>query len=451
MTCRVEDDVTYKQDYNTENRISAIHKMDGDCATGTALESWVFGYDGDGVRVSTAHFTGTTADSLTTYYFGGAYEVTGDIIRKYYSFAGQTVAVRTWDVELETWDLSYFLTDHLGSIVAVTDASGTLTSQQRYLPFGQARTDVTSPNSPDSYTDLSYTGQRALDEGMGGLMDYKARMYSSSLMRFIQPDTIIPDSADPQAWNRYSYVFNRPVNHNDPSGHDPVPCDPADGECLEYLVDELREDFDITLSQQSGKFSNDQIASIYVGVTDLANAMGGADAFKRNLGGVTVNAIVPTPMPDGSPAGGRGEAHDVDLNYQDGFDAWTVVHELAHSWDDNFDHGLSKGLRTFTLGLDANGVPDQCDAKQRLPGCNNAGYIYAGIPPAGAGKNFTLSEDFAESVTAYVYPERAEKKVSQYQGDPDYGGLYYDDYYEDNTRSVYIYAVIQATAKYWRK
>ncbi|MEW6403834.1 MAG: LamG-like jellyroll fold domain-containing protein, partial [Chloroflexota bacterium] len=214
MTCRVEDGVTYKQDYNTENRISAIHKMDGDCATGTILESWVFAYDGDGVRVNTAHFTGTTADSLTAYYFGGAYEVSGDIIRKYYSFAGQTIAVREYEASTPgTSTLSYFLTDHLGSIVAVTDASGTLTSQQRYLPFGEVRTDVGTIGQ----TDYGYTGQR--DLGDMRLMDYKARFYSSSLMRFIQPDTIIPSFDNPQSWNRYAYVYGNPLRFNDPTGH----------------------------------------------------------------------------------------------------------------------------------------------------------------------------------------------------------------------------------------
>jgi len=66
--------------------------------------------------------------------------------------------------------LHYMRTDHLGSVVAITDSTGTLTSQQRYLPFGQVRTDVPSPNVPS--TDFTYTGQRSLDSGMGGLMDY---------------------------------------------------------------------------------------------------------------------------------------------------------------------------------------------------------------------------------------------------------------------------------------
>ena len=85
--------------------------MDGDCATGTVDESWAYAYDGDGVRVSTLHDDGS--QTLTRYYFGGAYEVTGSNVRKYYSFAGQTVAMRTWDPVLEEWNLTYFLTDHL--------------------------------------------------------------------------------------------------------------------------------------------------------------------------------------------------------------------------------------------------------------------------------------------------------------------------------------------------
>ncbi|GAB1471724.1 hypothetical protein MASR2M66_26020 [Chloroflexota bacterium] len=53
-------------------------------------------------------------------------------------------------------------------------------------------------------------------------MDYKARFYSPYLNHFIQPDTIIPGLFDSQAWNRYSYVYNRPINFNDPTGHCPI-------------------------------------------------------------------------------------------------------------------------------------------------------------------------------------------------------------------------------------
>jgi hypothetical protein len=50
-------------------------------------------------------------------------------------------------------------------------------------------------------------------------MDYNARFYSPTLGRFTQPDSIIPNPARSQNWNRYSYVLNNPINANDPTGH----------------------------------------------------------------------------------------------------------------------------------------------------------------------------------------------------------------------------------------
>jgi RHS repeat-associated protein len=213
MICRIEGGVTYSQAYNAENRISSIAKRSGDCTTGTILESWSFAYDGDGVRVLTAHFTGTsgTPDSTTSYYMGGQYEVKDSAVKKYYSIAGMMVAVN------DGTGLQYLLTDHLGSTVAVTNSSGTLTSQQRYLPFGETRA---IPNSPILGTDFTYTSQRKLDDGMGGIMDYKARFYSPYLNRFLQPDTVTPtDTQGTMAWNRYAYVSNNPIRYSDPTGH----------------------------------------------------------------------------------------------------------------------------------------------------------------------------------------------------------------------------------------
>ncbi len=153
---------------------------------------------------------------MTRYYFGGAYETRSDgTTLKYYSIAGQTVAQRTIDTSHPApGTLTYFLTDHLGSILTVLDASGTVLSEQRYLPFGEIRTDV----GTIAQTDFGFTGQRDLGSDLG-LMDYKARFYSAYLNRFLQPDTLIPSPANPQSWNRYSYVGNSPVNFSDPSGH----------------------------------------------------------------------------------------------------------------------------------------------------------------------------------------------------------------------------------------
>jgi RHS repeat-associated protein len=236
MTCRIENGEWFIHEYNTETCTELVEVIaspassaspvedpacswrGGDCTSpGNYAAKWDFAYDGDGVRVATlttpCENGSPQSPVLTAYYFGGMYEVTGRDVRKYYSFGGQTVAIH------DGTGLQYFLSDHLGSIVAVTDENGTLISQQRYLPFGAVRAEIPSPQSP--ITDLGYTGQRDLDGT--GLMDYKFRFYSPTFGRFISPDNIIPDTTNPQTFNRYSYVNNRPINFNDPTGHDSIP------------------------------------------------------------------------------------------------------------------------------------------------------------------------------------------------------------------------------------
>ncbi len=45
------------------------------------------------------------------------------------------------------------------------------------------------------------------------------RYYASTMGRFMKPDNMITNAANPQSWNLYSYVNVNPVNFNDPGGH----------------------------------------------------------------------------------------------------------------------------------------------------------------------------------------------------------------------------------------
>jgi hypothetical protein len=54
-------------------------------------------------------------------------------------------------------------------------------------------------------------------------------MYDPLIGRFLSADPTIPDVANPQALNRYSYVYNRPTVLIDPSGYAPEWPDPNGG------------------------------------------------------------------------------------------------------------------------------------------------------------------------------------------------------------------------------
>jgi len=98
-----------------------------------------------------------------------------------------------------------FLTDALGSTVALTDSTGTLQTQYMFDPFGN-----TSASGTATTNSFAYTG-RELDAA--GLYFYRARYYSPSLGRFISEDPLEGNDA-----NRYGYVGNNPINGRDPLG-----------------------------------------------------------------------------------------------------------------------------------------------------------------------------------------------------------------------------------------
>ena len=108
-------------------------------------------------------------------------------------YAGSGTTARSW-----------LHADERGSIVALSDDSGAMTSLNRYDEYGK-------PQSGNAGR-FQYTGQAWLPEV--GLYDYKARVYSPTLGRFLQTDPIGPAGGI----NLYAYVGNDPVNGTDPLG-----------------------------------------------------------------------------------------------------------------------------------------------------------------------------------------------------------------------------------------
>ena len=61
-----------------------------------------------------------------------------------------------------------------------------------------------------------------------------ARYYVPYLNRFISADTIVPDPANPQSFNRYSYALNNAINRIDPTGH--IDCPTIEEGCAPALT-----------------------------------------------------------------------------------------------------------------------------------------------------------------------------------------------------------------------
>lgn len=88
---------------------------------------------------------------------------------------------------------------------------------------------------------------------------------------------------------------------------------------------------------------------------------------------------------------------------------WTIVHELAHAWDAANDWLISDIMRKEThSGFFCKWLHVKFRERKLF-------WYHVGSPPApcGVDKNFNAKEDFAESMTAYLFPEEAHQRASK--------------------------------------
>ena len=118
---------------------------------------------------------------------------------------------------------AYYHTDLLGSVRAVTDATGNLTTATRrdYDAFGVEHAQPQHPQAPLSGERQRFAGKQLDPETY--LQYFEARYYDGGLGRFTSVDPVIPAWARtrPQGWNRYAYALNNPLKFVDPSGLTP--------------------------------------------------------------------------------------------------------------------------------------------------------------------------------------------------------------------------------------
>ncbi|WP_188270931.1 MULTISPECIES: polymorphic toxin-type HINT domain-containing protein [unclassified Streptomyces] len=162
-------------------------------------------YDSSGSRVLRKDSTGTTV-----YLPGTELKLSADGTKKeatrYYSHAGQTVAVR-----MNGGNVSFLASDHHGTGELAIDATTGAVAQRRFDPFGLERGQATGV----------WPGEKGFVGGTADpstrLTHLGAREYDPSTGRFISADPLI-DFSQPHQMNGYNYANNSPVTQSDPSG-----------------------------------------------------------------------------------------------------------------------------------------------------------------------------------------------------------------------------------------
>lgn len=204
LSGNLTDDGTLAYGYDAENRLTS--------ASGVGLTA-TYGYDPFGRRVR------KTVGGATTLW---VYD--GDQILQELDATETVQATFVYGLGLDEpltmtrgSQTSWYLADPIGSVTALTDATGAIAESYRYDAFGaSAIYDASGSLLATSALEnpFLFTG-RELDPETG-LYHYRARAYSPTLGRFLQRDPLgqLPDV------NVYRYVGNHPLDATDPFGLD---------------------------------------------------------------------------------------------------------------------------------------------------------------------------------------------------------------------------------------
>ncbi|WP_308457939.1 polymorphic toxin-type HINT domain-containing protein [Streptomyces sp. SM11] len=207
-TQRVLSGDTQTLDWNAEGKLTKTTEADGKETT--------YVYDAGGNRVIRRDATATTVylPGMELSLAKGSSTVKAT---RYYSFAGETIAVRQ-----NNGDMAFLASDHQGtSSLAINAVTGAV-AQRRFDPYG-------GPRGTPSGT---WPGEKGFVGGtldkQSGLTHIGARQYDPGLGKFLSLDPLI-DYTSPQQMNGYGYADNSPVTLSDPSGL-------AIPECMQGLI-----------------------------------------------------------------------------------------------------------------------------------------------------------------------------------------------------------------------
>jgi RHS repeat-associated protein len=294
------NDGTWAYTYDSEGNLIKKSK-------GASAETWTFGYDNQNhlVWAKDSATDGGSVLTLATY----LYDPRGNRIEKdvwtsgsgtttvtRFAYDGQNIwadlnsnsALQTRYVRGDVVDqvfarissggtVAHYLTDRLGSVRLLTDASGAVQDQITYNGYGGV-TNETNAAFGDRW---KFTGRESDSET--GLQYNRARYYEPKTGRWLSIDPMDFAAGDS---NLYRYVTNSPTNAIDPSGLEPQPevrvtdRDRWETDRHPWTLKRNWEDatgpfvfhkqyLTIKFSNCSDKFLDDKIEEIYQGLKDF--------------------------------------------------------------------------------------------------------------------------------------------------------------------------------------
>ncbi|HNR05909.1 MAG TPA: FG-GAP-like repeat-containing protein [Saprospiraceae bacterium] len=180
--------------------------------------NYTYGYDENRIK-SVLIQNGSTTN---TRYFFGDYEkdITGGSTKYiHYINAGDgLMAIVIRESGTDTYYYTY--TDHLGSILNVTNNIGTVVHNQNFDAWGRYRNysnwTYSGVTAPPIWLTRGFTGHEHLE--LFKLINMNGRLYDPIVGRMLAVDNYVQFPEFSQAFNRYSYVLNNPLKYNDPSG-----------------------------------------------------------------------------------------------------------------------------------------------------------------------------------------------------------------------------------------
>ena len=181
----------------------------------TGAGGYTYTYDTDGNRVEKSNGTTGTIYWYTTLGIVAESDLSGNLTSEYVFFDGDRVARK----DFPSNNVSYYFSDHLKTASVVTDATGNITEDEDYYPWGGEVQFVNSDPNHYKFSGKERDAETQLDY-------FGARYYGNWTGRFLTPDwdakpITVPyaNFGNPQSLNLYSYTKNNPTTFGDLDGH----------------------------------------------------------------------------------------------------------------------------------------------------------------------------------------------------------------------------------------